>query len=187
MRKLRHTRLDNFARVVYAIPAYPHYVQSGDVVVFTPEKCPQILRALLRGSQQRLVLLNATAQAALTHHLDDPASKSMSYQINQRVAQHTEPPALTPDALLKMAAEAAAHVMGQYFPVLIEARLAPLEQGQGQLAARMDAVEHATVTEYKGLVNKCAHLEAECQSLKGEIALLKAPDDWRTVLEFMRG
>jgi len=77
----------NFLRVILTIPAYHKYVESHDIVMFDPEKSPEIFRGLFKGTQKKLVLLNATAQAALTHHLDDPTSQSMSYQINQRVAQ----------------------------------------------------------------------------------------------------
>jgi hypothetical protein len=111
--KLRHTRLDNFVRVIERMPAFHTHVENGDIVVLTPKNCSQHLRALLQRSRQKLVLLNAKAQAALTHHLDDPSSISMSYQINKRAAQtQTRAQNLTSRDILRLVAEGRLRVEG---------------------------------------------------------------------------
>lgn len=91
----RHT---DFLRACRHIPAYPEYLARSDIVslewdaikasidVGKPEwlSWKSVFRAL---NWNPLTLLNATAQAALSHHLDDLASQAMSVAINRQAAK----------------------------------------------------------------------------------------------------
>lgn len=81
----------NFVRVIRRIPAYALHVAQGDVVEVTwsqVDSRAHILSPLFKSmGYNPLTLLNATAQAALSHHLDDEISKQMSVAINTAVAK----------------------------------------------------------------------------------------------------
>jgi hypothetical protein len=83
-RKVTHKRHDNFLRVVRAMPIYHLLIEQGDIVVLEWDPAPQTrtqnLSSCLRRLQYNpLILLNATAQLELTHHLDDEPSKTLAY------------------------------------------------------------------------------------------------------------
>jgi hypothetical protein len=59
------------------VPAYQTHIDAEDLVILTPENLPQELSGVLRGGRSVLVLLNQTAQAALTHHLDEGVGYSL--------------------------------------------------------------------------------------------------------------
>lgn len=92
----KYARHDEFLRVVRGIEAYALYIQQGDIVELTwaqvKSSSTQILRSALaplfeaRG-YQKLYLLNATAQVALSHHLDDELSQQLSVATNTSAAR----------------------------------------------------------------------------------------------------
>lgn len=88
----RHT---HFLRLLRSIEAYQDYLERGDIVELTWQG------VLTEGNQNRVsfqplfqaagwnpvTLLNATAQIAMSHHLDDELSKQMSVATNVTVAR----------------------------------------------------------------------------------------------------
>ena len=91
----KYARHHNFARLMRSIPAYAVYVRHGDIAELSwrdisEEANPNLicLRTLFQAvGFQRLTLLNATAQLALSHHLDDVVSQQMSVAANTQVAR----------------------------------------------------------------------------------------------------
>jgi hypothetical protein len=91
----KHRRYDHFIHVLRSIEAYATYVEHGDIRTLywqqLKEEQPGNLgyfTSLFRATgYQPLTLLNATAQAALSHHLDDELSKQMSVAINTTIAR----------------------------------------------------------------------------------------------------
>lgn len=103
----RHT---HFVRLLRSIEAYRLYSEQGDIVELTWTRIKAEGNPLLVSLQplfqaagyNPLVLLNATAQVALSHHLDDALSKQMSVAANTAIArQATRKPldAHTPEEL----------------------------------------------------------------------------------------
>jgi hypothetical protein len=104
-RKVTHKRHDNFLRVVRAMPIYHLLVERGDIVELlwtdfvaqTQDMSFEgiaLRRAFEAVKRHRLILLNATAQLELTHHLDDEPSKTLAYVQNKLVAEVLTVPAL---------------------------------------------------------------------------------------------
>lgn len=98
--KGKHARLDNFMRLLRDIEAYHLHVEQGDIVVLLWHEIKSLtsnsglvsnfneLKRLFAAAAYRPVtLLNATAQAALSHHLDDELNKQMSVAINTQAAR----------------------------------------------------------------------------------------------------
>lgn len=86
----------HFLKVLRAIEAYESYVQNRDIIELSWQQVKSSRNPILvstleplfvdRG-YQKLYLLNATAQVALSHHLDDEISKEMSVAANTFVAK----------------------------------------------------------------------------------------------------
>lgn len=91
----KYRRHRDFVRLLRSMEAYALYSEQGDVVElhWTRIKAEgaQILRTLQplfqAAGYQSLVLLNATAQVALSNHLDDELSKQMSVAANTTIAR----------------------------------------------------------------------------------------------------
>jgi hypothetical protein len=91
----KHQLHRNFLRLLRSIPAYATYVSQGDVVELAwnriKTEATQILsqyQPLFEGTgYQPLTLLNATAQVAMTHHLDDELSQQISVAANTATAR----------------------------------------------------------------------------------------------------
>jgi hypothetical protein len=92
----KYKQAKNFLRLIRSIEAYPIYIESGDIVELTKADAELASASGQAGSELELafkasfgkpiMLINATAQAALTHHLDDEVSKQASVAINRAVA-----------------------------------------------------------------------------------------------------
>ncbi len=77
----KYTELKTFNRLVRSLETYGDYVERGDIVelVYGEEISGTDLVPLMKSnSYQPIMLISATAQIALTHHLDDAISKRAS-------------------------------------------------------------------------------------------------------------
>jgi hypothetical protein len=94
----KHRQLKNFVRVIRMMPVYNKLIESQDIVVLEWEAVKSIkseaipnlvqLKHLFQASgYQPIMLLNATAQLELTHHLDDELSKEIAYRHSKSTAQ----------------------------------------------------------------------------------------------------
>lgn len=93
--KYRHAK--NFLRLIRSIETYPQYLASGDIVELERADAEIALASGEAGSKLELafkanfgnpiMLINATAQVALTHHLDDEVSKQVSVAVNQQAVK----------------------------------------------------------------------------------------------------
>lgn len=100
----KYAKLSDFNRLIRNIESFPAYLDRGDIVeleykylktltdaVFAPVK------ALFKlNSFNPIMLINATAQVALTHHLDDELSKEISVHVNESAAAKARLPASHP-------------------------------------------------------------------------------------------
>ena len=113
----KHRRYDSFMRLLRNIEAYALYLQQGDIVEVQwnrdkPQECGYLKSLFQAAGYHPLTLLNATAQVAMSHHLDDELSKQVSVAANTTVArQLTAPAALDHYQDLKAIAEMARSVM----------------------------------------------------------------------------
>lgn len=91
----KHTRFDSFMRLLRSIEAYDIYIAQGDIVELTwtrmkldqPTFCGSFKPLFQAAGWNPLTLLNATAQIALSHHLDDAISQQMSVAANTAIAR----------------------------------------------------------------------------------------------------
>jgi hypothetical protein len=92
----KYKQFQHFARLIRSIETYQNYVDAGDIVELTKEKASpdsglasdtetQNLRLAFKATYGKpIMLINATAQVALTHHLDDEVSKNASVNANRQ-------------------------------------------------------------------------------------------------------
>lgn len=110
----KYKRAGDFMRLIRSIEAYKQYVDDGDIVEIKslgdiPEtETPNLRLAFKANNYAGVMLINATAQVALTHHLDDEVSKKASVNINRDAANTQKP--LTP----LQQAKAAAAMLGAF-------------------------------------------------------------------------
>lgn len=100
----KYKRPADFMRLIRSIEAYPLYIESGDIVelekadaelaLASGEADPNLGSAFKATFGRPIMLINATAQVALTHHLDDEVSKQTSVAVNRQVARSSDPLAL---------------------------------------------------------------------------------------------
>lgn len=93
----KYKRTGDFMRLVRSIETYPQYVAAGDIVELTRadaerasasgETDADIASVFKETRQQPIMLINATAQVALTHHLDDEVSKNASVAVNRKAVE----------------------------------------------------------------------------------------------------
>lgn len=80
-----------FLKALRSIEAYPLYLEQGDIVerAYPQGKSlnPIWIQLYKSTGYQPLTLLNATAQVALSHHLDDAISQQISVAANTMVAK----------------------------------------------------------------------------------------------------
>jgi hypothetical protein len=107
--KGKYRQHKNFLVALRAIPAYQLYLDGRDIVELLYAKGGEItgldlqpvnnsnnLEPLFRATGYNpLTLINATAQAALSHHLDDELSQQVSVAINTQAARQAGPSLLT--------------------------------------------------------------------------------------------
>jgi len=79
-------------RLIRGIEAYGKYVEAGDIVEATWDETKdssdaEIASLIKSNSYKSIMLINATAQVALTHHLDDEMSKNASVNVKGHTSQ----------------------------------------------------------------------------------------------------
>lgn len=87
----KYELLKNFNRLIRSIEAYQNYVDQGDIVELdwqlakaTGSNLEPVFESI---SYKPIMLINATAQIALTHHLDDEISKQVSVKVNKQASE----------------------------------------------------------------------------------------------------
>ena len=86
----KYKQVPHFLRLIRSIEAYPLYVESGDIVELTKsdvETDPDLGSVFKASHGNPIMLINATAQVALTHHLDDEVSKQVSVSVNRQAVK----------------------------------------------------------------------------------------------------
>lgn len=85
----KYSQLQHFNRLIRNIETYPDYVVRRDIVELTKESeaGPDFGPVFKASYGKPIMLINATAQVALTHHLDDEVSKLISIGVNAKTAQ----------------------------------------------------------------------------------------------------
>lgn len=86
----KYRRHPNFLRALRTIDTYQHYIEHADIVELSWQQggfAESILDSVfLSTGYKPLTLLNATAQLALSHHLDDLVSQALSVAVNRQAA-----------------------------------------------------------------------------------------------------
>ncbi len=105
--QVKYEALYNFNKLIRSIQAYPLYVERGDIVELTKGKTDSNLESVFKATYGKpVMLINATAQVALTHHLDDEISKQVSVSVNAGAAKQlpagTSMPVIAKDARSKL-------------------------------------------------------------------------------------
>lgn len=90
----KYARLEDFNRLIRSIETYQDYIERRDIVELTYIKggISNANIALLHKSTsyKPIMLISATAQVALTHHLDDKISKAASVKVNTQQEPMTQ-------------------------------------------------------------------------------------------------
>jgi len=90
----KYELLKNFNRLIRSLEAYQSYIDKGDIVEL-PWKEAKITGSDFEPvyasiSYKPLMLINATMQVALSHHLDDEISKTISVAVNTAAAKNEQ-------------------------------------------------------------------------------------------------
>ena len=93
----KHRRYDSFMRLLRNIEAFHLYIEQGSIleVVWDKDKphfCGELKPLFQAAGFHPLILLNKTAQAAMSHHLDDTLSQQMSVAVNTLAARESFAP-----------------------------------------------------------------------------------------------
>lgn len=84
----KYAELKNFNKLIRGIEAYQRYLDRADIVELTRDEAGSKLEPAFKATFGKpIMLINATAQVALTHHLDDEISKQVSVSVNAKAAQ----------------------------------------------------------------------------------------------------
>jgi len=87
----KYARLDHFNRLIRSIETYKNYLDSMDIIELSGKETAPELGAVCKATKRNpIMLINATAQVALTHHLDDAVSKQASVSVNTKAATGSE-------------------------------------------------------------------------------------------------
>ena len=95
----KHQRFDSFMRLLRSIPAYHDHVTLHDIEevrwgtlkLDEPQLCVSLKGAFEVVGWNPLTLLNATAQMAMAHHLDDELSRKLSVAVDTHAARQHAP------------------------------------------------------------------------------------------------
>jgi hypothetical protein len=90
----KYARQGDFMRLIRSIETYPNYLESGDIVELEWKSLKDksnadfaLLKDAFKANGYRpIMLISATAQLALAHHLDDEISKEVSVKVNEQAA-----------------------------------------------------------------------------------------------------
>ena len=183
----------NFLQLLRAIEAYQLYIDHGDIVELSwpfsrrephqhttgleSQSVLEIKRLeplFAKNGYHPLTLLNATAQLALSHHLDDEISQQISVAANTSVArQHTGPQHMSMTQIAQIGASLVALAEGQ---ARLTEDLQVLQGGQhehGYLLqdhhehfGHLDSEVHALRQENRQLLDQQRQLHEELQQLQ---------------------
>ncbi len=171
----KYKRPGDFMRLVRSIETYPQYVESGDLVELTKDsvKTDANLASVFKVNHGNpVMLINATAQVALTHHLDDAVSKNASVNVNRKAVEETVSPRIGQVRLAKellVTVIEAGRVLGTDEPMARAVAVDQVRQHTGLNMASLlsdNTVEDAPVTPTElgkelGLSGKMMNLELE--------------------------
>lgn len=88
----KYAELYNFNKLIRSIHTYPDYIERGDIVEVKYGSTDSKLESLLKSNSYRpIMLISATAQIALTHHLDDEISRQVSVGVNSKATKPEVP------------------------------------------------------------------------------------------------
>lgn len=87
----KYSSLSSFNKLLRSIETYDKYVDNGDIVELVWSDAKKLadsnLDSVFKSTTYKpLLLINATAQLALSHHLDDEISKTISVAVNAQAA-----------------------------------------------------------------------------------------------------
>ncbi len=86
----KYAELKNFNKLIRSIETYEEYIYRGDIVELTYNKdeiTGSDLEPVFKSTAYKpIMLISATAQIALTHHLDDEISNMVSVAVNEAAA-----------------------------------------------------------------------------------------------------
>jgi hypothetical protein len=94
--KKKHQRYDSFMRMLRSLPLYLDYVSSGPIVELHYDKkakeslTTELCLVFKSMGYKPLTLLNSTAQAELSHHLEDEMNKQLAHAANKKVARESQ-------------------------------------------------------------------------------------------------
>lgn len=91
----KYKRAGDFMRLIRNLETYQLYVDSADIVEITKEEANANLASAFKATFGKpIMLISATAQVALTHHLDDEVSKKASVAVNRHAVESIAAPRL---------------------------------------------------------------------------------------------
>lgn len=86
----KYRQLKDFNRLIRSIEAYQSYLDNGDIVELTWQEVKatgaEFAPVFESISYKPIMLINATMQLAISHHLDDAISKAISVTVNEQAA-----------------------------------------------------------------------------------------------------
>lgn len=87
----KYTQLKNFNALIRSIETYQDYVSRKDIVELTWQEAKNStdfnFKPVYESTAYKpIMLINATAQLALSHHLDDAISKTISVEVNSKAS-----------------------------------------------------------------------------------------------------
>lgn len=103
----KYRQLKDFNRLIRSIEAYQNYVDNKDIVELTWQEVKgtsaEFAPVFESTGYKPLMLINATMQLALSHHLDDEISKTISVAINTQAAEAAKQSLISPSKEFKAA------------------------------------------------------------------------------------
>lgn len=89
----KYQQYSNFLRMLRSLPLYDDYIALGHIEELCYDKNsreqlnPKWIQLYKATGYKPIILLNSTAQAELSHHLEDEVSKQLAHAANARMAQ----------------------------------------------------------------------------------------------------
>lgn len=83
----KYKRAGDFMRLIRSIETFNDYIKQRDIIEVYKEEADADLASVFKATYGKpIMLINATAQVALTHHLDDEVSQNASVNVNRQAA-----------------------------------------------------------------------------------------------------
>lgn len=138
----KYSQLKDFNRLVRSIETYNEYVLNSDIIEIQsksdiPTEAQLLHLAYKSNNYAPIMLINATAQVALTHHLDDAISKAVSVEVNSSAMKKT---IMNPQILATIQALEAIDRLEQE-----QARIASVQKEQDESIKKIEARQHAII------------------------------------------